>query len=56
MAVFPKHYIFNENEPLYDIYQRGDDGELDFDRPNVLAVPPFRDAGRSVGGWASRPT
>src|SRR3974390_309595 len=28
MAVFPKHYIFNENEPLHDIYERSDDGEL----------------------------
>ena len=23
MAVFPKHYIYNENDPLYDVYQRG---------------------------------
>ena len=41
MGVFPKHYIFNENEPLYDIYERGPDGKLDFDRPNVVAFRHF---------------
>ena len=41
MAVFPKHYIFNENEPLYDVYERREDGELDFDRPNVVAFRHF---------------
>ena len=41
MAVFPKHYIFNENEPLYDVYERRDDGELDFDRPNAVAFRHF---------------
>ena len=41
MGVFPKHYIFNENEPLYDVYQRGPDGKLDFDRPNVVAFRHF---------------
>ena len=41
MGVFPKHYIFNENEPLHDIYERGPDGKLDFDRPNVVAFRHF---------------
>ena len=41
MAVFPKHYIFNENEPLYDVYERGPNGELDFDRPHVAAFRHF---------------
>ena len=41
MGVFPKHYLFNENEPLHDIYERGADGELDFDRPNVVAFRHF---------------
>ncbi len=41
MAVFPKHYIFNVNEPLHDIYERRDDGQLDFDRPNVAAFRHF---------------
>ena len=41
MAVFPKHYIFNQNEPLYDVYERRDDGGLDFDRPNVVAFRHF---------------
>ncbi len=34
MCVFPKDYPFNVNEPLFDVYQRGADGKLDFDRPN----------------------
>lgn len=41
MAVFPKHYIFNENEPLHDVYQRDACGALDFDRPNVVAFRHF---------------
>ena len=41
MAVFPKHYIFNENEPLHDVYQRRADGALDFDRPNFAAFRHF---------------
>ena len=41
MGVFPKHYIFNENAPLHDIFLRRPDGELDFDRPNVVAFRHF---------------
>jgi hypothetical protein len=41
MSVFPKHYLFNENDPLHDIYARRDDGALDFDRPNVIAFRHF---------------
>ena len=41
MAVFPKDYIYNQNEPLYDVYERGDDGKHDFDRPNVVAFRHF---------------
>jgi hypothetical protein len=41
MGVFPKDYPFNENEPLQDIYQRGADGKLDFDRPNPSAFRHF---------------
>jgi hypothetical protein len=41
MAVFPKHYTFNENEPLHDIYERRRDGALDFDRPNPIALRHF---------------
>jgi len=41
MGVFPKHYIFNQNEPLYDVYERGPDGKLDFDRPSVVAFRQF---------------
>ena len=49
MAVFPKHYIFNENEPLYDVYERRDDGELDFDRPNVVAFRHFETQVAALG-------
>jgi hypothetical protein len=41
MGVFPKDYPFNENEPLQDIYQRGEDRKLDFDRPNPAAFRHF---------------
>jgi hypothetical protein len=41
MGVFPKDYPFNENEPLMDIYERGKDGKLDFDRPNPKAFAHF---------------
>ena len=41
MGVFPKDYPYNVNEPLHDVYQRGADGELDFDRPNPVAFRQF---------------
>lgn len=41
MAVFPKDYPFNLNEPLFDVFERDGEGELDFDRPNVLAFRRF---------------
>lgn len=34
MMIFPKDYIYNENEPLHDPYLRRADGSIDFDRPN----------------------
>ena len=49
MAVFPKHYVFNENEPLYDVYERGGDGALDFDRPNVAAFRHFETQVAALG-------
>ncbi len=41
MSVFPKDYPFNVNEPLYDIFERDEEGELDFDRPNPVAFRHF---------------
>jgi hypothetical protein len=35
MAVFPKHYIYNENEPLHRVFLLSENGEEDFDRFNV---------------------
>jgi hypothetical protein len=49
MAVFPKHYTFNENEPLHDIYERGRDGALDFDRPNPIAFRHFETQVAALG-------
>lgn len=46
MGVFPKHYLFNENEPLYPAFEKGADGGEDFDRPNPLM---FRHFERQVG-------
>ena len=34
MAVFPKDYPFNTNEPLQACFEKGPDGREDFDRPN----------------------
>ena len=57
MAVFPKHYTFNENEPLHDIYERKKDGALDFDRPNVIAFRHFETQVAALGAtWASKRT
>lgn len=41
MCVFPKDYIYNKNEPLHDIFERGGDDALDFDRPNFTAFRHF---------------
>jgi hypothetical protein len=41
MGVFPKHYLFNENEPLHPVFEQRDDGSFDFDRPNVAAFRHF---------------
>jgi hypothetical protein len=49
MAVFPKHYVFNENEPLYDVYERDEDGALDFDRPNAVAFRHFETQVAALG-------
>jgi hypothetical protein len=46
MCVFPKDYPYNTNEPLFDVYLRGADGKLDFDRPNPEA---FRHFEKQVG-------
>jgi hypothetical protein len=35
MGVFPKHYIYNDNEPLFSSFVRRDDGSENFDIPNV---------------------
>lgn len=37
MAVFPKDYPFNTNEPLQPIFMEKADGSIDFDRPNPIA-------------------
>ena len=35
MCVFPKHYIYNSNEPDYFVWERGSDGVFDFTRFDV---------------------
>ena len=52
--VFPKHYVFNENEPLHDIYERGADGALDFDRPNAVAFRHFETQVAALARHGSR--
>jgi hypothetical protein len=41
MGVFPKHYIYNENEPLHRSFLLGEDGKEDFDRPNPAMFRHF---------------
>jgi hypothetical protein len=41
MAVFPKDYPYNENEPLHRVYELRPDGTEDFDRPNPPAFRQF---------------
>ena len=48
MAVFPKDYPFNQNEPLQPVYQPTASG-FDFDTPNFAA---FRHFETQVGGLA----
>lgn len=40
MGIFPKHYPYNTNEPLHDIYETVD-GTLDLDRPNFESFRHF---------------
>jgi hypothetical protein len=49
MAVFPKDYPFNTNEPLHSMFMENGDGSIDFDRPNPLA---FRHLDRQIGRLA----
>lgn len=48
MCVFPKHYIYNENEPLHDVFLRAADGSPDFDRPNPAAFRHFENQARAL--------
>ncbi|WP_321790585.1 DUF5060 domain-containing protein [Burkholderia pyrrocinia] len=41
MGVFPKHYIYSENEPLHPMFEQRADGTPDFSRPNVVAFRQF---------------
>jgi Domain of unknown function (DUF5060)/Protein of unknown function (DUF4038)/Domain of unknown function (DUF5605) len=41
MGVFPKHYLYNENEPLHRMFEQRPDGSEDFSRPNVAAFQQF---------------
>ncbi len=41
MAVFPKDYPFNTNEPLHWVFEPGADGKPDFDQPNPVAFRHF---------------
>jgi len=49
MGVFPKDYPYNVNEPLHDVYQRGPDGRLDFDRPNPESFRHFETQVQALG-------
>jgi hypothetical protein len=40
-CVFPKDYIYNQNDPLHPVFETGADGKEDFDRPNVAMYRHF---------------
>ena len=41
MCVFPKHYPYNENKPLFDVYEVQTDGKYDPDKPKFEAFRHF---------------
>lgn len=41
MCVFPKHYIFNENEPVHHPFEKKSDGSWDFSRYNLAFFRHF---------------
>jgi hypothetical protein len=49
MGVFPKDYPYNVNEPLHDVYQRGAEGQFDFDRPNPESFRHFEQQVQALG-------
>jgi hypothetical protein len=49
MAVFPKDYPFNTNEPLQPMFMKTEEGRIDFDRPNPAA---FRHLETQIGRLA----
>jgi hypothetical protein len=57
MAVFPKDYPFNTNEPLQPMFMDNADGTIDFDRPNPVAFRHLENADRPSRrtGHRSRP-
>lgn len=46
MCVFPKHYAFNRNEPVYHAFERAEDGTFDLQRFNPAF---FRHLERRIG-------
>ncbi len=46
MCVFPKHYTYNENEPVYHAFERNAGGSFDFERFNPAF---FRHLERRIG-------
>jgi Domain of unknown function (DUF5060)/Protein of unknown function (DUF4038)/Domain of unknown function (DUF5605) len=49
MGVFPKDYPFNTNDPLFDIFEKRDDGTHDFDRPVFAAFQHFETQVAALG-------
>jgi hypothetical protein len=49
MGVFPKDYPYNVNEALHDVYQKGADGNYDFDRPNPESFRHFENQVKALG-------
>jgi hypothetical protein len=50
MAVFPKDYPYNTNEPLHPVFLPGADGKIDFDWPNPVAFRHFENQVKALMG------
>ena len=55
-CVFPKSYEYNRNEPELFAFQKGADGQFDFNRPDPASGGISNSASSICRNWASRRT
>lgn len=49
MCVFPKHYLYNKNEPKYYAFEKKEDGSWDVTHPDFRFFDAFEDKIRRLG-------